>query len=905
MLKASFLKELARIVGEENILTSRRDLLAYSYDATQHQEMPEAVLFPRSAREVSLLMKSFSREKVPVVPRGAGTGISGGTIPIRGGVVLALSRMDRILALDTANHRAVVEPGVVNLDLQNALAPLGFIYPPDPASQKSCTLGGNIGENAGGPLCFRYGVTLKYVCGLEIVLPDGEIVQLGGQVEDVPGYDLRGLLIGSEGILGVVTKLILQIVPAPETSKTMLAIFDSLEDSGKAVADIIQAGITPAALEIMDKTMCWAIEQSLKAGYPVDAEGVLLIEVAGLNETMDRQVNDISAICRRNHARELRQAKSAVERDTLWKGRKGAFGSVARICPPYLVNDGTVPRGSLVPALRRVGEISAKYRVRIANVAHAGDGNLHPLIVFNSENAEETNAALKAGEEILRACVSLGGTISGEHGIGLQKLAAMHEIFGPADLAAMRKVKQVFDPSGLLNPGKKIPGQNGPRPAENESRVGLLENLEREESVLVSHRIGDLKPQAVAFPTGTAEVARALRAAQASGATIVTWGSGSKQQQGPPPASAATVLSLKKMNRTLDLDPSNCTVRVEAGKVNSELQKDLAPHNLFFPLDPPCADSSTIGGELATNASGPLRLMYGIARDLVLGLTAVTAEGDVLHPGGKTIKNVAGLDLCRLLIGSWGTLGVITEAVLRLYPLPEVRKSLGLVFPSSGEALAFCEFLAASVLTPAAIELLDRPAANRLDNGPWRSLQEGEVLLLVRLEGSEESVARHITQIEKKAGGLRAPDGAVLTGEEETGLWRNYAGLRSALLGNDPLHFQGKAGLPLAQLGAMISESAQILKPSGAGLGLTAHCGNGILNIYARAPKEQAVGLVAALRQATGRLGGFFALENGSPSLRQDPAVWANQEGQNLVNGLKKAFDPHNILNPGRIGASR
>jgi glycolate oxidase len=457
LISKGTIKELTSVVGRENILADLKDLIAYSYDATPRQEMPDVIVFPRHTADVSAIMKIAHREGMPVVPRGAGTNLSGGTIPFKGGIVLELSRMNRILEIDTANRRAVVEPGVVNLDLQNALAPLGYFYPPDPASQKSSTLGGNIGENAGGPLCLRYGVTSKYVCGLEIVLADGEVINIGDYVDDQPGYDLRGLFIGSEGILGVTTKLILHIIPKPEASRTMLAVFDSLEKGGQAVSDIISAGITPGALELLDQKMCWVIEQSVSAGYPVDAEGVLLIEVAGFADSLDKQVREIEEICRRNKVRELRIAESNAEREALWKGRRGAFGAVARICPPYSVCDGTVPRDKLAQALHKVGEIAQKYKVLIANVAHAGDGNLHPLILFDASKPEEKAAAKKAGDEVLSACIAFGGTITGEHGIGLEKLDAMPHLFDPADIAAMRQVKHAFDPDDVLNPGKVLP----------------------------------------------------------------------------------------------------------------------------------------------------------------------------------------------------------------------------------------------------------------------------------------------------------------------------------------------------------------------------------------------------------------------------------------------------------------
>jgi glycolate oxidase len=457
LIKQGFVKELIKIVGQENVLISKKDLLAYSYDSTSRQELPDVVVFPLSTDKVSAVMRAAHQEKIPIVPRGAGTNLSGGTIAISGGIILELSRMNRILEIDTINRRAVVEPGVVNLDLQNALAHSGFIFPPDPASQKISTLGGNVGENAGGPHCLKYGVTSKYVCGMEIVLADGEVVNVGGSVEDVPGYDLRGLFIGSEGILGIATKLVLHIIPKPETSRTLLAVFDTLEDASQTVSDIISAGIIPGALELIDKTTCQAIEQSVNAGYPIDAEGVLLIELEGLADSLDRQIKDISTICQRDKVRELRVAQTPEEQAALWKGRRGAFGAVARISSHYLVMDGTVPRNKMVPAIRKVGEIAEKYHLIIANVAHAGDGNLHPLIMYDIDKPDEIATAREAGDEILEVCFGLGGTITGEHGIGLEKREAMNSMFNPADIATMRKIKSVFDADNILNPEKLLP----------------------------------------------------------------------------------------------------------------------------------------------------------------------------------------------------------------------------------------------------------------------------------------------------------------------------------------------------------------------------------------------------------------------------------------------------------------
>ena len=916
----SIIRELARIVGRENVLFSKKDLLAYSYDATQRQEMPEVIVFPSTTSEISEVVQAARRKGVPIVPRGAGTGITGGTVAIKGGVVLELSRMNRIIALDTDNQRAVVEPGTVNLDLQDALAPLGFIYPPDPASQKSCTLGGNIGENAGGPLCFRYGVTSKYVSGMEVVLPTGEIVDFGGTVEDFPGYDLRGLLIGSEGTLGVATKLTLRIVPAPEASSTMLAVFDTLEDAGQAVSDIVSAGIVPAALELMDKRMCWAIEESIHAGYPVDAEGVLLIEVAGLANGLDRQVKDITEICQRNKVRELRRATTSAERDALWKGRKGAFGSVARICPNYMVNDGAVPRNRLMPALRKVGEIAEKHHVVIANVAHAGDGNLHPLIVFDASKPDEVAAAKIAGEEILDTCIALDGTISGEHGIGLEKLAAMPRMFSRADLATMRRVKQILDPDNILNPAKLIPvgadvttKDESSRPIEKSTRerrqalaqrfaeiVGA-ENVITGDPIAASYEVDELMPGAVVFPSTTEQVSQIVKAGNQYQTSIVPWGTGSKQGHGRCLSAADVILCTTRMKRTIDLDVGNSTLRVEAGEVNDELQKGLAKHRLFFPLAPIFTETSTIGGELATNASGPLRLMYGTARDLILGLTVVTPTGDIIRPGGKTMKNVAGLDLCKLFIGSWGTLGIITEAVLRLYPLAEVSKSLCLVFACPEDALRVAGQLIGSRLSPRAIELIDPVASRHLAGDYTLRPKEGGVMLMVGIEGTSEVVDRHVKEISEISEANNVSTKITVDGDKSEKLWSAYRGMHQSLLEKVQSGLKGKASVPISKLTDMFRATKGVGDKHKVEIGLTAHCGNGILYVYFSGEKEDALRMVDDIRKAAERLGGFFMIESAPSWVRKDAGVWPRPGAYSIMERLKTGLDPNNVLNPGKL----
>ena len=457
MEKDRILKRLQELVGPANVLWKEVDLAVFEYDAGLDKEKPSFVVFTQTAEDVAQVVKFLHQEGVSYVARGSGTNLSGGTIPLNRGVVIELSRMNRILEIDLQNERALVEPGVYNLTLQNALAPLGYYYAPDPASQKVSTLGGNFGENAGGPHCLKYGVTGNHVLGAEFVWPNGEKTWIGSKAVDPPGPDLLGLLVGSEGTLGIATKILVRIMRSPERVLTMLAIFKNLEDAGQTVSDIISEGIIPATLEIMDHMMIRAVEESMHAGYPLDAEAVLIIELDGLSDGMEEQAQRILELCQKNGVVSTRRAKDAAERADLWAGRRGAFGAVARLAPSYLVCDGTVPRTQLPAALSAVKKVGQKYNLAVGNVFHAGDGNLHPLILFDDRNADEMERVHRAGMEILKICADLGGTISGEHGIGTEKLKGMPLVFRDSDLDMMRTLKTVIDPKGVCNPGKVIP----------------------------------------------------------------------------------------------------------------------------------------------------------------------------------------------------------------------------------------------------------------------------------------------------------------------------------------------------------------------------------------------------------------------------------------------------------------
>ncbi len=455
------LRELAAAVGEANVVWRPQDLLVYEYDATIGRAMPSVVVLPASAEEVAACVRVAGRHGLPVVPRGAGTGLSGGALAVHGGVVVSTMRMNRILEVNAEERFAVVEPGLVNLRLTEAAARHGLFYAPDPSSQKACTIGGNVAENSGGPHCLALGTTTNHVLGLECVLADGAIVRLGGWGVERPGYDLTGLVVGSEGTLCIVTKVCVRLLPVPEAVTTLLAVFDTIDQATEVVSEVIASGLLPAALEMIDKYVIRAVEPVLHIGFPLDAEAVLLIEVDGLREAVDEDARVAEAICREHGAREVRAAERPEERARLWQGRKESIGALGRLAPNYYILDGVVPRSKLPEVLRRVYEVSERYGFLCANVFHAGDGNLHPNLMFDEREPGATERVLECGGEILRLCVEAGGAISGEHGVGHEKRDYMRWIYGEDDLSAMELLKEVFGATDRFNPCKILPTGHG------------------------------------------------------------------------------------------------------------------------------------------------------------------------------------------------------------------------------------------------------------------------------------------------------------------------------------------------------------------------------------------------------------------------------------------------------------
>ncbi len=418
---------------------------------------PDVVVFPHTTDEVARIVRLCNQYDVPFLPRGAGTSLAGGCLPVGGGVMIVLTRMKEIHEIHLRDRYAVVGPGVVNIWLTQALKGTGYHYAPDPSSQGACTIGGNVATNSGGPHTLKYGVTVNHVLGVEAVLADGTILQTGGPAADRPGLDLTGVLVGSEGTLAIVTKVWVRLTRDAQGCRTLLAIFDSIEDATNAISEIIGACIVPAALEMMDQGIIQAVEAAFHFGFPLDAQAVLLIEVDGLEAGLDDQRDQITQLCRGRNAREIREARSASERQLLWKCRKQAFGAVGRLSPSYCTQDGVVPRTRLPHMLHRIADIGQRHDVRIVNVFHAGDGNLHPILLFDERDAGQVRRVLAASEEILDECIAVGGSVTGEHGIGVEKLGFMHKLFTEDDLAAMGRLRQAFNPTGRLSPSKMLP----------------------------------------------------------------------------------------------------------------------------------------------------------------------------------------------------------------------------------------------------------------------------------------------------------------------------------------------------------------------------------------------------------------------------------------------------------------
>ena len=792
----TLIKNLSAIVGSGNVLSKPDELLVYECDGLPHHKYrPRAVVFPSSTEQTSAVMKELACAHVPFTPRGAGTGLSGGALAMNSGVVIELARMRQIIRIDPVNQLAVVQPGVVNLQVSRAVAPYGLYYVPDPSSQPTCTIGGNIAEGAGGIHCLKYGTTTDHVLGCVAVLAGGEVVRLGGAGIESHGYDLLGTFIGSEGTFGVVTEATLRLVQIPPAVRTLLAEFGEVNDASHAVSAIIAAGVMPAALEMMDHEVIRAVEAStFAAGLPPDAGAALLIELDGIDSGLDEEVARVTDICMEFGARNCRAARDEAERKKLWAARKGAFGALGRIAPDSMIQDAVVPRSRLPEVLSSAYEIAHKYDLRLANVFHAGDGNLHPLICFDSRSADEVRRVKEAGRELMEVCVSAGGTITGEHGVGLDKRELLPLVFSDADMNAMLDVRMAFDPLGLCNPGKIVPMLRGC----GEGRAVALDDVtEKDSEPVASYTHAQTtvirKPQNTRTPFGADEKANYLAElfgesnVQVDGPTLVVYPGSVEEIQEltalamgegwtimpagnrtwlPTQTESSLVISTSRLDRIKEHEPADLIAIAEAGVTLQSFNEQLAKNGQWLPLDPPDNGTATLGGVVATGLGGTQQFAYGRPRASVIGMKVVLGGGTLIKAGGRVVKNVAGYDLCKLFSGSFGTLGIITEVTFKLRPKPAVEQTI-LVNGTINELIQKGRAIIESRLFPVGLELISSAVANKLR----LQVSADHDVLLVRFAGNEKGV-RFQTQ---QALDILGNSSEVI--ENDLSLWQELAAL--------------------------------------------------------------------------------------------------------------------------------
>jgi len=955
----ALVEELREIVGEENVLSEPDELLVYECDGLpQHKHPPRAVVFPNSTEETSDVLQLLAGEGVSFAPRGAGTGLSGGALAINRGVVIEIARMRRILRVDSENRIAVIQTGLVNAHLSRAVAPYGLYYVPDPSSQPSCTIGGNIAENAGGIHCLKYGTTTDHVIGARVVLSDGAIVDLVG---GAAGYDLLGVFVGSEGTFGIATEATVKLSPIPPAVRTLLADFSDVDRASHAVSAIIAAGVLPAALEMMDNAIIRAVEASVfTAGLPIDAQAVLLVELDGVEAGIDEDAEKVEAILRERGARSVHSATDQNERKKLWAARKGAFGAVGRLSPDIMIQDAVVPRSHLPEVLAETYRIAAHYNLQLANVFHAGDGNLHPLICFDLRRGDDLEHVRQAGREIMETCVRAGGSITGEHGVGLDKSAYLPLIFSEDDMDAMLRVRAAFDPSGLCNPGKIIPlprgcgearavatqslsepgavqgeGLSNARPiphpsplptgvftpsrlgpktataarlAERISEARIANEFKRIVGALNVNRLVETDV-AAKFQTNTAETERTLSVAPATagearevtklaareGLALIPAGTASWRDVGNPLSRTDLILSTHRMTKIIRHEPADLVATAEAGTTLVEFQRQLANAGQWLPIDPPDDGHATLGGVVATGLGGAQGFGYGLPRSFVIGMRVVLADGRSIKAGGNVVKNVAGYDLCKLFCGSYGTLGLITELTFKLRPRPAETRTI-IATGSLASLLAAGRAVISGSLFPVAVELLSSRMADHLKVGG----RPRDFALLVRFAGASRSVVSETAQALKLVRSDR--DSRARTLDEDERLWSGLAAVTLRVADN----LSWRASLRPGDLVSFVNEVAALETDEASHPSLMWHAGvgDGRLRAIAKPPvyHREAVRALERLRQKAETLGGNLVVESAPIEIKNEFDAWGGfGSAAELMARVKSALDPQNLLSPGRF----
>lgn len=656
-------RALEGIVEPDRVLHTPAARAPFESDGlTMFRAQPAAVVLVESAAEVVRLVKWCHDSGTPFLARGSGTSLSGGSMPIQDGVVLALNRLNRIIDLRPDDLQCKVEPGVINLDVTKAAQPHGLYYAPDPSSQAICTIGGNVAFNSGGAHCLKYGMTSNHVLGITYVAPTGEVEHIGHDSLEGLGPDLPGFFVGSEGRFGVALDLTLRLLPKVPVYQTVLAAYTSTSAAGEAVAQVVASGLLPGAMEIMDRLSIQAAEVSVKAGYPEGAAAILIVELEGDQAQVASEFADLQALLRESGAYEIRAARDEAERLQIWKGRKSAFSAVGRLSPDYIVQDGVVPRSRLGEALEIIEELGTKFNTRVANVFHAGDGNLHPLILFDGREDGALHRAEELAGEILRMCIDMGGSITGEHGVGMEKGEYLPLQYQGQDLQFMYDVSYAMDPHGVANRDKKLRHASWPEAPAAPDR----QEYPPEYTDAHIRRIADLRIR----------IRRARR--------LRVLGGGTKSADMPPDGTEH--LPARRLSGILDYNPAEFTITAWAGTPLTEVQEILAAEGQYLPFCPPGQTGATLGGVVSCGLSGEGRLRYGGLRDFILGARCLDGRGELLYGGGRVVKNAAGYDLPKLLVGSLGSLGLILELTFKVFPQPPAHGTLTCTYATLDEA---------------------------------------------------------------------------------------------------------------------------------------------------------------------------------------------------------------------------
>ncbi len=846
MLKQDLLQSLAKIFNPHQVVTNPTELIVYESDATWERGLPDVVVFPQSVEETRRLAQWAAEQNIPLIARGAGTGLSGGAVAEHGGIVVEFARMDRIVEFDQAGRSVVVEPGVVNLVLDELVKTQGLYYPPDPASGRTATIGGNIAENAGGPHCFKYGVTANYVTGLQVVFADGRVAHLGGRALDYPEYDLIGLMTGSEGTLGLITAMEARLICNPLGVKTVMASFDSVEQAGAAVSAVIAAGLVPATMEMLDQKIMRIVEDYMHIGLPVHAGAMLIAEVDGYPEGLDAQMAEVVRVLEQNGASGIRVARDAEEREQIWYGRKSAAGAFARLAPQKFSMDCTVPRSQIASTLRAMNDICARLDLTVGYIMHAGDGNFHPNIPYDPADQDQVRRGTRAFAEMVDVVVACDGSITGEHGVGIEKREFMPLMCRGAELAAMWDVKQVFDPAQRLNPGKIFPSQ-----------MPEVERVPPAPSV----------PQDFFAPKNAPEAAAGLAALSAANKPVAI----NRTRAG------AVTLSTQELTGVVKYAAEDLYITVGAGTPLEQVQTFLDPHGWQIPLASPWREM-TVGAIVATNLNAPQRIRYGSVRDVLLCCTVALPDGRVVRAGRAVVKNVAGYDLPKVFVGSYGTLGLLTDVTFKIVAKPRRKQTFVVPVDDLKAGLAWSSQLLQVALMASAV-VLTRGVAARGVISPYA--------LVYTAEGHEQDVEAEMAQVRALLQKLNAPMPRQISATG-TDLWIDL--LRGATAGS----FVVRAGVAPKDLVDFVRNQTARLESSS----YLVDIASGLVYAVALpANASDAKTWLDPLRQAALAIGGY-AIVTQLPDEWRNTIDWRGYrpDALDVMRALKTRWDPAGIL---------